>query len=350
MLAALEHRQPDRVPIGMNFQGEVFERLKARLGVDDRGAWTWVGQDFAGVGARFTKAVSEVRYADPTIRVSEKGHLVDLWGVPFRQVKTEYQSYVELVGEPPLGTLESVDELEAYPWPKADDWDYSGIGEELEAKSEQATGGHSRGFFEIAHFMRGMEGFLTDLALRPELACALMDHISEFLLEKTRRTLEAGEGQYVLFEYNDDVASQRGLFMSPGMWREHVKPRMAKFCDLIHAHGAKVRYHCCGSPYAILTDLVEIGVDILHPVQPLATDMDPFRLKEEFGDRLTFHGAIDTQQLLPHGSVEEVRREGRRMIDVVGKNGGYVLAGSHSIQGDVPLDNVVAMIEEAHRS
>jgi uroporphyrinogen decarboxylase len=347
---ALAHRQPDRVPIGMNFQSEVFEKVKKHLGLDDRGVWEWIGQDFSGTGAKLPGVASDVRYADPTVRVDGNGRLFDIWGVPFRQVKTEFQSYVELAGEPPLAGCESIEELTRYPWPRADAWDYSAIHRELEAVSEMALTGHSRGFFEIAHFMRGMEGFLTDLALNPEFAGALMDHISEFLLEKTRRTLEAGGGQYMIFEYNDDVASQRGLFISPGMWREHIKPRMAEFCKVIHAHGAKVRYHCCGSPYAILNDLVEIGVDILHPVQPLATDMDPFRLKEEFGDRLTFHGAIDTQRLLPMGSETEVRRHVRKMIDVVGRNGGYILAGSHSIQGDVPLGNILAMVEEAKRS
>ena len=195
--------------------------------------------------------------------------------------------------------------------------------------------------------MRGMEDFLTDLALNPDFACALMDHIADYLLERTRRILQAGRGGFVICEYNDDVASQRSLFISPGMWREHIKPRVARFCELIHSFGAKVRYHCCGSVYPIIPDLIEIGVEILHPVQPLATDMDPFRLKAEFGAQLCFHGAIDTQALLPNGSVQEVRRHVRKMIDVVGKDGGYILAGSHSIQADVPVENIIAMIEEA---
>ena len=349
VIAALEHRQPDRVPIAVEYAPEVSQKLQDRLGLDREGLTEWLVQDLRWVGPRFPNPASEICYADPTIKVTKKGHYLDIYGVPFRRVQTEFQSYVELAGEPPLVDCRSIEELEAYPWPRAEAWDYSGIAEDVKAGREKAPWAHCRGFFEIAHFMRGMEGFLTDLALNPDFAGALMDHISDYLLERTRRILEAGGGEFVVGEYNDDVASQRGLMISPGMWREHIKPRMAKFCELIHEHGAKVRYHCCGSPYAILPDLIEIGVDILNPVQPLATDMDPFRLKKEFGGRLTFHGGIDTQRLLPMGSEDEVRRQVRRMIDEVGKDGGYILAGSHVIQGDVPVENVIAMIEEAKR-
>ncbi len=174
-----------------------------------------------------------------------------------------------------------------------------------------------------------------------------MDRIIAYLFERSRRILEAGEGRMAIFEYNDDVAHQRGLMISPQMWRLHVKGRMARFCDLAHAHGAVLRYHCCGSVRAIMDDLIEIGVDILNPVQPLAEGMDPFELKRDFGRRITFDGGIDIQHLLPNGSPGEVRAQVRRMIDVVGAEGGYILGGSHNIQADTPVENVIAMVEEA---
>ena len=116
---------------------------------------------------------------------------------------------------------------------------------------------------------------------------------------------------------------------------------------LIHSYGVKVRYHSCGSIYTIIPDLIEIGVDILNPIQPLAADMDPFILKREYGDRLCFHGGIDIQDLLPNASAQEVQCQVRKMIDIMGKEGGYILSGSHTIQADANVDNLIAMIKES---
>ena len=293
VLAAINHFQPERVPIGLCFAPELEKKLREELGLNKESFWIWVSQDLVTVGARFPEATSEICYADPTIEVTKEGYFLDIFRVPFKIVETGFQRYVELAGKPPLVDCRSASELEDFPWPRADMWDYSHILEDSKAQREKAVWGHSRGFFEIAHFMRGIDNFLMDLAQNPGFACALMDHVAEYLLERTRLSLEAGKGQYVFFEYNDDVASQRGLFISPAMWRKYIKPRMARFCELIHGYGVKVQYHCCGSVYAIIEDLIEIGVDILNPVQPLAADMDPFELKKQFGERLCFHGAID---------------------------------------------------------
>jgi len=345
-LAAAHHTTPDRVPINICLTHAAAKPLAAKLGVSvGRPLADKLGCDFAYIGPDFRRRASRTAYADPTVEVTPEGYLVDIWGVPFRTAQTQFQQYVEPAGHPPLADLESVEQLDDYPWPSLDDWDFSGLDERLDAERDMVTWSHSRGMFEIAHFMRGMEGFLTDLALRPELAGALMDRICEALLTKARRTLELGQGRFVMFEYNDDVATQRGLIVSPGMWREHIKPRMAAFCELFHSHGALVRYHCCGSCYAIIDDLIDIGVDILNPVQPLATNMDPLALKAQFGDRLSFDGGIDIQQLLPNASADEVREHTRRVCDVVGAGGGYIMGGSHYIQGDTPPENILAMVE-----
>ncbi|HET6428845.1 MAG TPA: uroporphyrinogen decarboxylase family protein [Phycisphaerae bacterium] len=349
LLAAVDHVQPDRVPIAMTYAPEVKRRVMDHLGMDEAQFEAWSGQDMVGVQPTFPNPASKLAYADPTIEVTADGDYLDIWRVPFRPVRAGEQTYMELSGRPPLAGCRSIEELDAFPWPTPGMWDYSAIGADLDARADMATRGHSRGFFEIAHFMRGMDNFLTDLALDPAFACALMDHIIDYLLARSRVMLEAGAGRYALFEYNDDVACQRGLLISPPMWRRHVKPRMAKFCRLAREFGARLLYHCCGSPRAILDDLIEVGVDILNPVQPLAEGMDPFELKRRYGDRITFHGGIDIQQLLPNASAAEVRAHTRRMIEVVGRRGGYILGPSHAVQSDVPTGNILAMIEEARR-
>ena len=342
------HVQPDRVPIALDLAPEMRQKLRQRLRLPaDREFLDWTGQDLVQVAPRFPNPASPLAYADPTIEVTAEGHHLDIFRVPFRAVRTEFQTYMELVGRPPLASARTIDELESFPWPRAAAWDYSNIPADLEANAHMATWGHSRGFFEIAHFMRGMDNFLTDMALEPEFACCLMDHIIDYLFERSRRILQAGAGRFAIFEYNDDVASQRSLMISPAMWRRYVKPRMARFCDLARGHGDRLRYHCCGSARAIVPELIEIGVDILNPVQPLAAGMEPFALKRDFGDRLTFDGGIDIQRLLPRATPRQVRDHTRRMIDVVGAGGGYILGGSHAIQADTPVENVIAMVEEA---
>ncbi|MHC4716016.1 MAG: uroporphyrinogen decarboxylase family protein [Planctomycetota bacterium] len=350
VLAAVAHIQPDRVPIAMTYAPEVKQRVMGRLGMEEAQFDAWSGQDMVGVRPTFPGPASDLAYADPTIEVTADGDHLDIWHVPFRPVRAGDQVYMELAGRPPLANCRTLDELDGFAWPTPEMWDYSALGAELDAHADMATRGHSRGFFEIAHFMRGMDNFLTDLALNPEFACRLMDHIIDYLFARSRAILTAGAGRYAIFEYNDDVASQRSLFISPEMWRRYLKPRMAKFCRLARRFGAKLLYHCCGSVRPIMDDLVEIGVDILNPVQPLAAGMDPFELKRVYGDRITFNGGIDIQRLLPNATVAEVRAHTRRMIDTVGRSGGYILGPSHAIQSDVPTENVIALIEEAKRT
>jgi uroporphyrinogen decarboxylase len=350
VLAAVSHVRPDRVPIGLRFSPELTKGLKDRMGLkSDPELWNWVGQDLITVRPKFRSPAADKYYADPTIEITPEGHYLDIYRVPFRWVQTEYQAYMELVGRPPLAHIQTLAELENFPWPGLDLWDFSTIPGELELHREKATWARSRGLFEIACFMRGMEQLMTDFILDPDFAAGLMDRITEGLLAMVKKTLAAGRGGYVFYEYNDDIASQRAMLISPKLWREFIKPRMAKICDMIHSFNTRVRYHSCGSVYPIIPDLIEMGVDILNPIQPLAQDMDPFRLKKEFGDRLTLDGGIDIQFLLPKGSVGDVRREVRKMIDITGANGGYICAGSHTLQGDIPLENIIALVEEAQR-
>jgi uroporphyrinogen decarboxylase len=145
---------------------------------------------------------------------------------------------------------------------------------------------------------------------------------------------------------SDDLGLQNGLMVSPECYREVIKPRHRKYFDLVHENSpAKVFFHTCGAVGEIIEDLIEIGVEVLHPVQVSATGMDPETLKRRFGRRLAFWGAVDTQHTLPHGSVQDVRAEVSRLIDVLGEGGGYVLGAVHNVQPDVPVDNLVALFE-----
>ena len=144
---------------------------------------------------------------------------------------------------------------------------------------------------------------------------------------------------------SDDYGTQRGMLMSPSHWRGLIKPRLAEIYGLAKRHGRTVFHHSCGNIVPIIGDLIDLGLDVLHPIQPEA--MDVAGLKREFGADVTFCGGIRTQDLLPHGTPQEVRDEVRRLKDLLGKGGGYILEPGITLQADVPMANLLAMFDEA---
>ena len=148
----------------------------------------------------------------------------------------------------------------------------------------------------------------------------------------------------------DDVGTQRGMMMSRSLWRKVISPYLRKLIAVFHDLGVKVMYHSCGSIIPIIDDLIGNGVDILEPIQTGAEGMDAGALKEKFGKRLSFHGGVDEQDLLPHGSPQCIRQEVERLGKTLGRDGGYILMAAHAFQPDIPCENVVAMYEAAEAS
>jgi len=345
VLTAVNHRRPDRVPVDYGAHGRVSEALKRYLGLGaDTDLLRLFEVDLRGVAPGIKWQASPVCYADPTKEVTEDGLYIDLWGVGFRRAQTETGEYIDIAYHP-LTELESVEDLDKREYMNPDDWDYSGVRPAAEGNAEYAVCAHSRGTFEISWFIRGLDGFMTDLALEPQKACGLMDRVQERLKERLRRILEAGGDAIDIAEYNDDVGMQSGLMMSPEMWRRYLKPRVGEMLELIRSHGKKVRYHSCGGVRDILPDLIDLGLDILTPFQPLAAGMEPVALKRDFGRHLTLHGGIDMQDLLPHASASEVVEEVKRLMEVLNEGGGWIACSSHNLQPDTPPENIVAMYE-----
>ena len=197
--------------------------------------------------------------------------------------------------------------------------------------------------FEKAYFARGIENFLADLAGEPEYAQKLLD----FIIRKNMVMLEnivhtPGVDGILL---GSDWGAQTDLLMSPECWREMIVPGEKREYDLIHEAGVDVWVHSCGNIQRILPDLTELGVDALNPVQPEC--MDIYKLKEMYGDKITFWGGISTQQTLPYGTPEDVAAETRKVTDALSKDGGYIIAPSQEIQSDVPFENLCALIDTA---
>lgn len=261
----------------------------------------------------------------------------------------------------PLKSVETVADIEAYAWPDPNWFDYTHVGwihDDADAYlpvsqwAERHCGYARVGVaFELV-FTRildlfGMETGLMHMATRPDLIQATVAHIGEFLEEHYRRIAQVGQGYFDFLYFIDDFAGQGGMLLSPQKWKEYFLPLWKRLFAIVHAYDMKVLMHMCGAVRPVLGELIDAGLDVFAVVQTTAVGMDAAELKREFGADLTFYGGVDTQRILPYGSPDDVRREVRRLADILGKGGRYVLSSSHLLMDEVPLGNVLAMYDEA---
>jgi len=255
--------------------------------------------------------------------------------------------------EHPLAGPISEEAVDRYPWPDPlDPARFAGIGEAArrilrEEGRAVIMGGMSAGILEMHAWLRGFEDAYADFGANPRLAGRLMDKVLEMKMAYWGKALEILGDAVDVVQEADDFAGQSGLLLSPRTYREIAKPRHKALFDFIHARTkAKIFFHSCGAVRKVIPDLIEAGVDILNPVQVSAAGMDTAELKREFGKDLTFWGGgVDTQRVLGTGTPDEVRREVRRRIEDLKPGGGFVFAAVHNIQGNVPVENIVAMWE-----
>ena len=194
--------------------------------------------------------------------------------------------------------------------------------------------------FQRAWFLRGFDNFLMDMGLRSDFVHEMVDMIMKYT---TKVVTEAISYDIDALFFMDDWGQQQGLLMSPEMWREYFKPGMEKLFKMVKVRGLFVFFHSCGNIECLIPELIEMGLDVLNPFQPEA--MDVYAIKRKYGSDLSFYGGIGTQELLPHGTVHEVEADVREKVRTLGKNGGYLLAPAHAIQADVPVENILKLIE-----
>lgn len=275
---------------------------------------------------------------------------IDEWGITLH--KPEGGFYYDIIDSPLKNA--TVEDLDSYDWPDPlDPGRFEALEEEARHLYEETDyalvgPGTQASFFEQSWMLRGFERFLMDLVLNPGFVHALLRRVLDIRKAMVRRYLEL-VGRYLDVVYvADDVAMHTGPLMSFETYRRMVKPYQEEYYRFIKERTeAKLFYHCCGNVTSFLDDFIEIGVDIINPVQVSAREMDSKSLKERFGDRICFWGGIDTQRVLPHGDVKEVRDEVRRRVADLAVGGGYVLAPVHNVQPDVPPENLCAMYDEA---
>ncbi len=341
VLAAARRETTDRPATGLRCTPEAWEKLRAYLNVKTNNDvldtldidLRWIGVPFIG---------PKGKSAHP---LGSEG--TDFWGCHTRKVVTNYNTYFEFDYHP-LAEVKTVNDILAHEWPSLDWWDYSEIQKAIDRENQKeprALMYFCGGAFETPWYLRGMERFMIDLYENPDIVDAICSKVEEYFRQRALRVLEAAKGQIDLIGSGGDIGTQRGMMINPDIWRERIKPYSGRLISTFKKMGLATFYHSCGSLVPVIDDLIECGLDILEPIQVTAKGMKPEEIFPEFGPRLSFHGAIDEVNLLPHATAAEVRRETTRIIDILGKNHGFIVAPSHMVQGDTPPENVVAIYE-----
>jgi len=268
---------------------------------------------------------------------------IDEWGVAWISGSMAHSHFVRM--HHPLAKASSIADIEAYPFPdRTAPYRYDGLKERINSIHAEglATACFTGDIFERAWYMRGFEALLLDFLTQPDLADALLDRITEILVEVSAKVAGLGIDVLVL---GDDLGGQMGLLMSPQTWRRFLKWRLARVITAAKAANPEVLifYHSDGDISRLIPELIEIGVEILNPVQPEC--MDPAELKRLYGDRLSFWGTVGQQYTMPFGSPDDVYREVKERIETVGQGGGLVIAPTHILPPETPWENILAFFE-----
>jgi len=369
--AAIRRTPADRVPVFMWFHPVTAARLGRLLEIPPSRVSQAMGDDIAQIWVNNNYAMEGV------VHEHDGERHTDFWGItwekqgPFNQIvktplmdatpeqllayKFPYEHLEELL-EPMAKLADNVARASSpcvpgasRPWGTTDNEDH---GQDARATRGQDVRGTFLGcdvspcVFEMYWRLRGMEGTFLDMAAEPALSNEMFRRCADFA---ERLSVECCRRFKLDWLWTgDDVAGQLGMMISPAQWRELVKPHLARVVKIGKDAGLPVAYHCCGGLRPIIGDLVEIGIDVLNPIQCNCAGMEPLELKKDFGDRLAFMGGVDTQSVLPHGTAAEVRRDTARLIEgMTAGGGGYILAASHTVPPETPDENIFAMYEVA---
>ena len=331
---ALQKKPVDRVPVCLWMHPQTTQALMSHFSVTNDQLDVMLLQDIRQIWVNNNYAMEGIVHEN-----DEEEHLDD-WGI--RWIK---QHGFNQIKNSPFSTRSASDiNRTAFPYDKVDALMQPMAN--LAAKSSSYFLGCdvSPCGFELFSRLRGMEEALLDLALDPLGAAHAIGECLEFSLFLAEEAVERFTLDWLWT--GDDVAGQQGMLMSPDVWRKLIKPGLAKIFAVAKDHDLPVAYHCCGALRPIIPDLIDIGLDVLHPIQPNCPGMDPASLKREFGSDLAFIGGLDTQDLIPNATVDVVREETRKLIDIMTSDGGgFILAASHTVPPETPLENIMAIYE-----
>lgn len=365
VLAALNHEKPERLPVDLGGRHATLhlraqQALRAYYGLEggqDTFRQFWLqtvdvdprlNDILGGDVAAFCTGKPDAWEMDLD---EEQGIFYDEWGAAYRMPPGSY--YYDY-HDHPLKHARTVADLDAYHWPDPlDPGRYRGLREQVARAREQGTKAIMQtispaGSWEHTWTLRGPQQAMMDIVAERDLYEEILDRTVTFQLAQWERTLDEVGDLIDIATLSDDLGMTSGPLMSPALWRDLFKPRMARITSLIRSKAdVKIYIHTDGSVYRFLPDLIDVGIDIINPVQIDAKDMQPEKLKREFGDRLVFWGGSCPTRILEFGTPDEVRAQAREAIRQFAPGGGYVFASIHNIQAQVPPQNVEALFEAA---
>jgi len=346
VLTAIEHQKPDRVPLDCQycFQPEIWSELKAHYNCSEDTILKKFGIDFRNVGMRNTK---EQEMLKEFPKMLPDGTFKDTYGIRRRWSTTlSGMSRHWVIVSHPLENVESLDEYKFPEIPDPSARDLSDTARRIRKVQKDGYAAKFRYFeyfFELPWQLRGFNKFIVDMYINEKFVDELLNKQLERWLQRAKVLDELRPD---IIWHGDDVGTQVGMMIRPDLWRKFIKPRFKKAIeDAKKRCGAYMLYHTDGNVEPIIPELIEIGVDILNPVQPDC--MDPAKIKRLYGDKLTLHGTISVQETLPFGTVEEIKSVVKNRVETCGYDGGLILAPSHTVEPPTPVENVVALFETA---
>ena len=368
LINAKEHKFVDRVPamyradpsvnkklidyFNLNSVEDDWEKLIYKLGADNFSD----GETLGAFTSYFPKYIgSDIN------TIFEQNHFF-IWGIKPVEVEVRKTTYIVFHKNPPLYNLDNVSDVLEYNYPKLEWFDfdtykiatdaiYQNLDEQKEVKAKDLKKSDRyflctycmNGIFMTSIFIRGIDKMMMNLVSNKKYAETLINNIGEFMLEFCNKNLES-IGKYIdLYRIWDDFAMQDGLMISSDIWRKYYKPWDRKIIEVAKKYNLFVCFHICGNCTDIIPDLIEMGVDILDPVQVSAKNMEIGNLKKLFGKDICFHGGLDAQRLIPLGEPEDVKKEVVRVKRLFGNEGGIILGPSHYITADTPIENILAI-------
>ena len=359
---AISFQKPDRTPRDFAAVPEIWKKLGDHFGIADRNKiLACLDVDCRIVSydsfCQHPSVDSTQVNADASMerssvggmwrKVEPDGSNRDIWGAHRRRVPHKYGAYDEFASFP-LENARSVDDLKKYEWPQPDWWRFDNLVSYINELNDNTVYNiryRIGSVFETSWSLYNFEKFLLDLAMHLEMPRYVMERIAEVHIENLHAVLSLACDLIDIVYFYDDLASQESLLISPQMYEDFIQPYHQEIINIAHSYGKPTMMHCCGSVYPMIDTFIEMGLAILNPIQPAAKNMNPEKLAEEFGGRIAFHGGIDIQHFLPAATPNQVKEKVKYTSELLGKNGGYLIAGSHHIQADTPIENVLAMYD-----
>lgn len=346
--AAMNHQIADRVPVDYLATAAVTKNLKNYFEiVTERELLDILNADFYYLSFRDMSQNESCLpfYKGPKLNFTETQRTCPL-GIRFNRKVFDDKFGADEAIFGPFENIISVQDILTHPWPKPQWFDLEPLLMECEDFSDKVIiGGFWSALFSDCFRMYGFQNFLMDMLMRPEFIKTLVDRTTDFYLEMNERMFSTLKGKMDIFFLGSDFGSQQGLMFGEDMWLNIYYENYKKIINLARSYGLTVMFHSCGSISPLIHHFIDLGVDILDPVQTTAGNMEPQSLKDQFGEDIVFHGAIDTQNVLPNKRSEEVKEHAHKTIEILGKNGGYIFAPCNNIQSDTSMQNIEALYQ-----